>query len=53
MPAEVAGERAAAICEYGIRYAAAIESENVFGVQFHPEKSGDLVQQVVRNFLAC
>ncbi len=53
LPADVAGERAAAICEYGIRYAAAIESENVFGVQFHPEKSGDLGQQVVRNFLAC
>ena len=53
VPAEVVGERAAAICEYGIRYAAAIESENVFGVQFHPEKSGDLGQQVVRNFLAC
>ena len=53
VPAKVAGERAAAICEYGIRYAAAIESENVFGVQFHPEKSGDLGQQVVRNFLAC
>ena len=53
VPADVAGERTAAICEYGIRYAAAIESENVFGVQFHPEKSGDLGQQVVRNFLAC
>ncbi len=53
VPAEAAGERTAAICEYGVRYAAAIESENVFGVQFHPEKSGDLGQQVVRNFLAC
>ena len=53
VPAEAAGERAAAICEYGVRYAAAIESENVFGVQFHPEKSGELGQQVVRNFLAC
>ena len=53
VPAEAAGERTAAICEYGIRYAAAIESENVFGVQFHPEKSGDLGQQVMRNFLAC
>ena len=53
VPADVAGERTAAICEYGIRYAGAIESENVFGVQFHPEKSGDLGQQVVRNFLAC
>lgn len=53
VPAEVAAERAAALCEYGLRYAAAIESENVFGVQFHPEKSGPLGQQVVRNFLAC
>ena len=52
VPAEVAGERAAALCDYGVRYAAAIESENVFGVQFHPEKSGALGQQVVRNFLA-
>ena len=41
-----------ALCDYGVRYAAAIESENVFGVQFHPEKSGALGQQVVRNFLA-
>lgn len=53
VPADVAGERTAAICEYGIRYAAAIESENVFGVQFHPEKSGDLGQRIIRNFLAC
>ena len=52
VPAEVAGERAAALCDYGVRYAAAIESENVFGVQFHPEKSGALGQQIVRNFLA-
>lgn len=53
VPADVAGERTAAICEYGIRYAAAIESENVFGVQFHPEKSGGLGQRIIRNFLAC
>ncbi len=52
VPAEVAGERAAALCDYGVRYVAASESENVFGVQFHPEKSGALGQQVVRNFLA-
>ena len=52
VPADVAGERAAALCDYGVRYAAAIESDNVFGVQFHPEKSGALGQQVVRNFLA-
>ena len=52
VPAETAGKRAAALCDYGVRYAAAIESENVFGVQFHPEKSGALGQRIVRNFLA-
>jgi imidazoleglycerol phosphate synthase glutamine amidotransferase subunit HisH len=41
------------VSEYGIRYTAAIESGNVFGVQFHPEKSGSIGQQIVRNFLAC
>ncbi len=32
-------ENVAATTEYGITYAAAIQSDNVFGVQFHPEKS--------------
>jgi imidazole glycerol phosphate synthase glutamine amidotransferase subunit len=53
VPEEVAGSRAAALSEYGIRYAAAIESGNVFGVQFHPEKSAAVGQRIVRNFLAC
>ncbi len=53
VPRRAAAERAAALCEYGIRYTAAIESGNVFGVQFHPEKSGAVGQQIVRNFLAC
>ena len=51
VPETVAGDRAAALVEYSIRYAAAIEAGNVFGVQFHPEKSGPLGQQVVRNFV--
>ena len=53
VPEATAGERAAALCEYGVRYAAAIETGNIFGVQFHPEKSGEIGQQIVRNFLAC
>jgi imidazole glycerol phosphate synthase glutamine amidotransferase subunit len=43
--------RAAATCTYEVTYTAAIESENVSGVQFHPEKSGDLGQRIVQNFL--
>jgi len=53
VPAEVSGERAAALANYGRPFTAAVESDNVFAVQFHPEKSGPVGQQIVRNFLAC
>jgi imidazole glycerol phosphate synthase glutamine amidotransferase subunit len=41
----------AATCTYTVRYTAVLESGNLFGVQFHPEKSGPLGIQIVRNFL--
>ena len=41
----------AARCEYQVDYTAALESENVFGVQFHPEKSGPIGLATVRNFV--
>jgi imidazole glycerol phosphate synthase glutamine amidotransferase subunit len=43
--------QAAATCEYGVRYTAALEDGHVFGVQFHPEKSGPVGLQIMRNFL--
>ena len=43
--------RASATCTYEVPYTAALESANVFGVQFHPEKSGPVGLQIVRNFL--
>jgi imidazole glycerol-phosphate synthase subunit HisH len=46
---------AAACCTYEVRYTAALEAGNVYGVQFHPEKSGSIGLQIVKNFLdsAC
>ena len=41
----------AAICDYTVPYTAVLEHENVRGVQFHPEKSGDLGLRIVRNFV--
>ena len=44
-------DAAKAVCTYTVPYTAALESENVFGVQFHPEKSGALGLKIVRNFI--
>ena len=41
----------AATCTYGVPYTAALEAGNVFGVQFHPEKSGPIGLQIVKNFV--
>jgi imidazole glycerol-phosphate synthase subunit HisH len=44
-------EHAAAVCTYGLPYSAALEAGNIAGVQFHPEKSGSVGLQIMRNFL--
>jgi imidazole glycerol phosphate synthase glutamine amidotransferase subunit len=40
-----------ATCSYGGEFVAVAEKENIFAVQFHPEKSGDAGQRVLENFL--
>jgi len=47
------GGYTSALCTYEVPYTAALEEGNVFGVQFHPEKSGAVGLEIVRNFVAC
>jgi imidazole glycerol-phosphate synthase subunit HisH len=39
-----------AASEYGLRFTGAVERGNIFGVQFHPEKSGDVGLAILKNF---
>lgn len=41
---------ASGITDYGINFCSVLEKNNLFGVQFHPEKSGDVGLQLLRNF---
>jgi glutamine amidotransferase len=46
------GTGVVATCDYGGEIVAGVEHENVWAMQFHPEKSGRAGQQILGNFLA-
>ena len=44
-------DEAIATTNYEVEYASALEKNNFFGTQFHPEKSGDVGEKILGNFL--
>lgn len=45
------GENTIATTDYIINYSSALHKDNFYGVQFHPEKSGDIGDQILKNFI--
>ena len=48
--AEGCADSVAAVTEYGIPITAAVERGNIFGCQFHPEKSGNVGLEILKKF---
>lgn len=48
--AENCGDSLSAVTQYGIPITAAVEQGNVYGCQFHPEKSGSVGLNILRKF---
>ncbi len=44
-------EHTAAKCQYSVEFSASIAKDNFYGCQFHPEKSGNVGQQILENFI--
>jgi len=45
------GAETLATCDYGTPFSAALHRDNFYAVQFHPEKSGEVGQLILRNFI--
>jgi glutamine amidotransferase len=40
-----------AVCEYIVPFSAAMQKNNFYATQFHPEKSADAGERILKNFL--
>lgn len=45
------GEYTTAVCDYILPFSAAIQKDNFYATQFHPEKSGSIGEQILKNFI--
>jgi glutamine amidotransferase len=45
------GEHTAATCNYIVPFSAALQKNNFYATQFHPEKSGTVGAKILENFL--
>lgn len=46
------GDHTIATTDYILPYSSALHKDNFYGVQFHPEKSADKGEQILKNFIA-
>ena len=44
---------ASSLTDYGISFTSSVWDNNVFGLQFHPEKSQDIGLHILKNFITC
>lgn len=45
------GEETSSVCNYILPFSATLEKNNFYGTQFHPEKSGSVGSEILKNFL--
>lgn len=45
-------EHTSTTCKYILDFSAGLEKDNYYAFQFHPEKSGDVGEQIIKNFIA-
>lgn len=48
--ANTASINISAYCDYGVKIPALVKKDNIFGAQFHPEKSGEVGLKMLKNF---